>query len=67
MPVISANTDHHLQEKSVAIGLHTPSLATQAYLFDSLGVMLSMCSSQGVAVVDGVDLLEEVCHCGDGL
>ena len=30
-------------------------------------VMVCICSSQRVALFKSVDLLEEVCHCGDGL
>ena len=30
-------------------------------------VMVCICLAQGVALVEGVALLEEVCHSGDGL
>ena len=30
-------------------------------------VMVSICSSQGVALLEGVALLDEVCHCRGGL
>ncbi len=29
--------------------------------------MVCICSAQGVALLEGVTLLEEVCHCGGGL
>jgi hypothetical protein len=29
-------------------------------------VMVHICSAQGVALLGGVALLEEVCHCGHG-
>ena len=30
-------------------------------------VVVCICLAQRVALLGGVDLLEEVCHCGDGL
>ena len=30
-------------------------------------VMVCICSAQGVALLEGVSLLEKVCHCGCGL
>ena len=33
----------------------------------SISVMIPICLSQGVSLLEGGNLLEEVCHCGDGL
>ena len=42
----------------------------KTYLLTVLGVLhviVCICSSQGVALLESVALLEEVCHCRDGL
>jgi len=37
------------------------------YLLNMYVVMVCICSFQGVSLLEGVALLEEVCHCGGGL